>query len=113
MNESKIGCDDWMKAHITMAVALIPQILSVYPILFVFDDFRITKEADCFAAKGHLFDHTAKIGKLPRLPSFVTLLMMPVLFNGKVQYISVPVAHRMWTKEKTKLAIAFAGHKGV
>ena len=40
-------------------------ILSDYLILFVFDDFLITKEGDCFEAKGHhLFDHTAKIGKI-------------------------------------------------
>ena len=85
-----------------MAVALIPQFLSGYPILFVFDDSRITKEGDCFEAKGHLFDHTAKIGKLPRRPRFVTLLMMvPVLLNGKVQYISVSVAHEV--SEKTNI----------
>ena len=62
LNESKIGCDDWMKALVTMAVALIPEFLSNYPILFVFDDSRITKEDDCFEAKGHLFDQTAKNG---------------------------------------------------
>ena len=62
MNASKIGCDDWMKALVTMAGALIPEFLSDYPILFVFDDSRITKEGDCFEAKRHLFDHTAKNG---------------------------------------------------
>ena len=62
MNESKINCDDWMKTLVTMAVALIPQCLSDYPILFVFDDSLVEKEGDCFEAKAHLFDHTAKNG---------------------------------------------------
>ena len=106
MNESKIGCDDWMKTLVTMAVAMIPQHLSDYPILFVFDDSLITKEGDCFEAKRHLFHHTAKNGSNYPGSSFVTLLIMvPVLLNGTVQNISVPVAHRMWTKENTKLEI--------
>ena len=104
LNKSKIGCDDWMKALVTLAVALIPQCLSNYPFLFVFDDSRITKEGDCFEAKRHLFHHTAKNGSNYPGSSFVTLLIMvPVLLNGKVQYISVPVAHRMWTKDQKKL----------
>ena len=108
MNESKIGCDDWMKTLVTMAVAMIPQHLSDYPILFVFDDSLIEKEGDSFEAKRHLFDHTAKNGSnYLDGHCFVTLLIMvPVLLGGKVEYISVPVAHRMWTGEQTKLEIA-------
>lgn len=116
VNESKITCDHWMKSLVSMSVGLIPQQLSAYPILFVFDDSLIEKEGDCFEAKARLFDHTAKNGSnYLNGHCFVTLLIMvPVLQGGKVAYISVPVAHRMWTREQTKLEIgAFAGHEGV
>ena len=51
--------------------------------------------------------YSEKRKQLPRRPSFVILLIMvPVLLNGKDQYISVPVAHKIWIKNQTKLAIA-------
>ena len=108
MNESNINCDDWMRNLIALAISLIPESLAAYPILFAFDDSLVEKEGDCFEAKDHLFDHSAKKGNnYLDGHCFVTLLMLvPVWFGGKVEYVSVPVAHRMWTGEKTKLEIA-------
>ena len=74
-----------------MDVAMISEFLSDYPILFLFDDSCITKEGDCFEAKGHLFDHTVKNGSnyLDGHRLVKLLKMVPVLLDGKVQYISV------------------------
>ena len=108
MNESNINIDDWMKDLVVMATNLIPEKLASYPIIFAFDDSLVEKEGDCFEAKERLFDHTAKNGSnYLNGHCFVSLLMMvPVMFYGTVKYVSVPIAHRMWTGEKTKLEIA-------
>ena len=38
---------------------------------------------------------------------FVSIMLsVPVLDRGTIQYLSFPVGYRMWTKEKTKLAMA-------
>ena len=108
LNESQIECDDWMRTLVVLALTMIPANLANYPILFSFDDSLVEKEGDCFEAKERLFDHTAKNGSnYLNGHCFVTLLMLvPIWFCGKVQYVSVPLAHRMWTGEKTKLEIA-------
>jgi len=97
-----------MREIVTMATMMIPEKLADYPILFAIDDSLVEKEGDCFEAKEHLFDHTAR-NESSYIDGhcFVSLLMMvPVQFFGKVTYVSIPVAHRMWTGETTKLQIA-------
>ena len=34
------------------------------------------------------------------------MLSIPIFDNGVIRYLSFPVGYRMWTKEKTKLAMA-------
>ena len=41
-----------------------------------------------------------------KLLDHLIMLSIPVFDQGKIRYLSIPVGYRMWTKEKTKLAMA-------
>ena len=108
INDANINHDDLMKQIVTTAVNMIPAALSNYPLMFAVDDTVVEKEGDTFEEKRRLFDHTAKNGSnYLNGHCYVSLIMMvPIMFFGTIKYISVPVAHRMWTGEKSKLEIA-------
>ena len=62
MNESRIKCDIGMRDIVVMAIAMIPETLSSYPIFFAYDDFLTWKEGNCFEAKERRYA-PAKNGK--------------------------------------------------
>lgn len=108
LNESKIDIDSWMCALIRIALSVMPEKNSSQPIILSIDDTMIEKSGKKFEHCEILFDHAAHNGSLYlNGHCFVSLMVsVPVQDGDKIRYLSVPVGYRMWTKEKSKLAIA-------
>ena len=107
LNESKIDIDTWMEALILMAISIIPKELSQQLLVLSIDDTMVEKFGDKFECREKLFDHAAHHGSLYlKGHCFVSLMIsVPIIEKGTIRYISIPVGYRMWTKEKTKLAM--------
>ena len=90
LNESRIDLSQWMKNMVRTALSLIPEKLLNHLII------------------AKLFDHAGHNGSnYLNGHCFVSIMMsIPVFDNGVIRYLSFPVGYRMWTKEKTKLAMA-------
>ncbi|MBQ2175448.1 MAG: transposase [Alphaproteobacteria bacterium] len=108
LNESKIDIDKWMQNMIKVALSVVPKELSRWLIILSIDDTMVEKYGEHFENRGLLFDHAKHNGSnYLNGHCFVSLMMsIPVFDNGKIRYLSFPVGYRMWTKEKTKLAMA-------
>ena len=108
LNESKSDIDRWMQNMVKVALAVIPKKLYKWLILLSIDDTMVEKYGEHFENRSLLFDHAGHNGSnYLNGHCFVSLMMsIPVFDNGKIRYVSFPVGYRMWTKEKTKLAMA-------
>ena len=108
LNESKLDIDDWLLTMVHTAVSLIPDCLKEQPVIFSMDDTMAEKTGEHFEYCSVLFDHAAHNGSsYLNGHCFVSLMIsVPVMENGKIRYLSVPVGYRMWTKEETKLKMA-------
>ena len=97
-----------MCALIRTALSVIPEKDSSQPIILSIDDTMIEKSGEKFEYCEILFDHAAHNGSLYlNGHCFVSLMVsVPVQDGDKIRYLSVPVGYRMWTKERSKLAIA-------
>ena len=108
LNESRLDIDDWLLTMVHTAVSVIPDCLKEQPVIFSTDDTMAEKTGEHFEYCSVLFDHAAHNGSLYlNGHCFVSLMVsVPVIENGKIRYLSVPVGYRMWTKEESKLKIA-------
>ncbi|MDE5753807.1 MAG: transposase [Oscillospiraceae bacterium] len=108
LNESALDIDDWTSAMMRLAISLIPKALKEQPIILSVDDTVTEKYGEHFEYCSVLFDHAAHHGSLYlNGHCFVGLMIsVPVMENGIIKYLSVPVGYRMWTKEETKLEMA-------
>lgn len=108
LNESRIDLTDWLKNIVNMALSIIPLKLKEQPIILSVDDTMVEKYGEKFENSELLFDHAKHNGSnYLKGHCFVSLMLsIPVLENNQIRYISFPVGYRMWTKEKTKLAMA-------
>lgn len=108
LNNSKIDLNDWRKALIHAALAVIPEELRSLAVVLAIDDTLIEKDGTSFDHYSTLFDHTAKNGSnYLKGHCFVSIVLnVPVIENGKKKYLSIPIGYRMWDKEQTKLEIA-------
>ena len=107
LNESKIDLSKWMKKMVKMALSVIPEKLSDHLIILSIDDTMVEKYGEHFENRELLFDHAGHNGSnYLNGHCFVSLMLsIPIFDNGTIRYISFPVGYRMWTKEKTKLAM--------
>jgi len=107
LNESKIDLSKWMKNMIRIALSVIPEKLSDYMIILSIDDTMVEKYGEHFENRELLFDHAGHNGSnYLNGHCFVSIMLsIPIYDKGKVRYISFPVGYRMWTKDKTKLAM--------
>ena len=108
LNESKINLSEWMKNMVRMALSLIPDKLLEQLIILSIDDTMAEKYGEHFENRAKLFDHAGHNGSnYLNGHCFVSIMLsIPVLDNNVIRYLSFPVGYRMWTKEKTKLAMA-------
>ncbi len=108
LNESRLDIDDWLLKMVHTAVSLIPDCLKEQPVILSADDTMTEKSGEQFEYCSVLFDHAAHNGSsYLNGHCFVSLMIsVPVMENGVIQYISIPVGYRMWTKEETKLKMA-------
>ena len=92
LNESRIDLSQWMKNMVRIALSLIPDKL--------FEQLILNRTK--------LFDHAGHNGSnYLNGHCFVSIMLsVPVLDRGTIRYLSFPVGYRMWTKERTKLAMA-------
>ena len=107
LNKSKIDLSKWMKNMVKMALSVIPEKLSDHLIILSIDDTMVEKYGEHFENRELLFDHAGHNGSnYLNGHCFVSLMLsIPIFDNGTIRYISFPVGYRMWTKEKTKLAM--------
>ena len=107
LNESKIDLSKWMKNLVKMALSVIPEKLFDNLIILSIDDTMVEKYGEHFENRELLFDHAGHNGSnYLNGHCFVSLMLsIPISDKGTVRYISFPVGYRMWTKDKTKLAM--------
>ena len=105
LNEGRIALSDWMKQLLRMALSLLPAEEFSAPILAV-DDTLVEKFGEKFEHRSKLYNHAAHNGaKYLNGHCFVSLLLsVPLRTAG--QYLSFPVAYRMWTKAQSKPEMA-------
>ncbi len=108
LNKSKLNIDDWLLKMVHTAASLIPDCLKEHPVILSADDTMTEKSGEQFEYCSVLFDHAVHNGSsYLNGHCFVSLMIsVPVMENGVIQYISIPVGYRMWTKEETKLKMA-------
>lgn len=108
LNESKINLSQWMKNMVRTALSLIPETLLKEMIILSIDDTMVEKYGEHFENRELLFDHARHNGSnYLNGHCFVSVMLsIPVFDNGVIRYLSFPIGYRMWTKEKTKLAMA-------
>ena len=108
LNESRIDLSQWMKNMVRIALSLIPDKLFEQLIILSIDDTMAEKYGEHFENRTKLFDHAGHNGSnYLNGHCFVSIMLsVPVLDGGTIRYLSFPVGYRMWTKEKTKLAMA-------
>ena len=107
LNESKINLSQWMKNIVRIVLTLIPEKLLDHLIILSIDDTMVEKYGEHFENREKLFDHARHNGSNYLYGHcFVSIMLsIPVYDQGKIRYLSIPVGYRMWTKEKTKLAM--------
>ena len=109
LEESKLYVDDWPLKLLDLIISA--GIIAVgIPIFLIIDDTLVKKMGDHFEFKTHLYNHAAKDGNCYLDGHcFVSLvILLPIIWNGSVKYIRIPLCHRMWIKEDevTKLQMA-------
>ena len=107
LNESKIDLSKWMKNLVKMALSVIPEKLYDKLLILSIDDTMVEKYGEHFENRELLFDHAGHNGSnYLNGHCFVSIMLsIPIYDKGTVRYISFPVGYRMWTKDKTKLAM--------
>ena len=101
INESKIDLNRWEFNLIQLALQLLLENCP-YPLLLIIDDTIVTKFGKKFQMVTNLYDHSSKNNdKYVNGHCFICLILgLPVFIFGKVYYIRIPVALRMWIPEK-------------
>lgn len=98
----------WSDVTVRKVLKVIPSDLSSQPLFLSIDDTMIEKAGKHFEFSSKLFDHAAHNGSnyLNGHCMVSILLSFPVWKEGQIHYLSVPLAYRLWDKEKSKIALA-------
>lgn len=104
------SCDHsrWSDTTVSKVVKVVPDSLETQPLFLSIDDTMVEKFGKKFELCSKLFDHAAHNGSnyLNGHCMVSILLSFPVLKDGQIQYLSVPLGYRLWDKEKSKLETA-------
>ena len=108
LKTDKLDHQSWRDVTLSKALKVVPKQLAVQPLFLSIDDTMVEKEGEKFELRSKLFDHAAHNGSnyLNGHCMVSILLSFPVLADGSIRYISVPLGYRLWDKKQTKLEIA-------
>lgn len=103
-----LNLDSWRNVTLSKALKTVPDPLNGQPLFISIDDTMVEKEGKKFDLRSRLFDHAAHNGSnyLNGHCMVSILLSFPVLADGSIRYLSVPLGYRLWDKTQTKLEIA-------
>ena len=108
LKTDRLDHQSWRDVTLSKALKVVPKQLAVQPLFLSIDDTMVEKEGEKFELRSKLFDHAAHNGSnyLNGHCMVSILLSFPVLADGSIRYISVPLGYRLWDKKQTKLEIA-------
>lgn len=109
LSYTKFSVESLMFGTVKIALSLIPEeIKTKITIFLITDDTLQAKFGDKFDCYAKLFDHTKHDGTCYlNGHCFVSLVIsIPILFLGKIRYITLPVGYKLYDKSETKLEMA-------
>ena len=108
LKTDRLDHESWRNVTLSKALKAVPGRLAAQPLFLSIDDTMVEKEGDKFELRSRLFDHAAHNGSnyLNGHCMVSILLSFPVLEDGFIRYLSVPLGYRLWDKKQTKLEIA-------
>ncbi len=98
----------WRDVTVSKALKAVPAQLEPQPLFLSIDDTMVEKKGEKFELRSKLFDHAAHNGSnyLNGHCMVSILLSFPVMADGSIRYLSVPLGYQLWDKKQTKLEIA-------
>ena len=108
LKTDRLNHESWRDVTLSRALKAVPGQLAAQPLFLSIDDTMVEKEGKKFELASKLFDHAAHNGSnyLNGHCMVSILLSFPVLADGSIRYLSVPLGYRLWDKKQTKLEIA-------
>lgn len=109
LSYTNFSAESLMLTTVKIALSLIPEELkSKVTVFLITDDTLQAKFGDKFDCYSKLFDHTKHEGTcFLNGHCFVSLVIsIPILFCGKIKYLTLPVGYKLYDKSETKLEIA-------
>ena len=108
LKNEKVDHNKWSNITLQKALSLRSPDLYTQPLLLSIDDTLIEKFGENFAHCSTLYDHASHNGSnyLNGHCMVSLLLSVPILENENIHYLSLPLAHRIWDKTKSKLCLA-------
>ena len=105
---AKADYSKFMNVTVSMALKLIPEMLSSQPVFLCMDDTMVSKFGKKFEDVSKFFDHVAHNGSnyLNGYCFVSVMLCVPVWDKSRIHYLSVPLGYRMWQKKESKLELA-------
>lgn len=113
LKTDRLDHESWRNVTLSKALKAVPVHLAAQPLFLSIDDTMVEKEGDKFELRSRLFDHAAHNGSnyLDGHCMVSILLSFPVMNDGSIFYLSVPLGYRLWDKKQTKLEIAAGTHR--
>ena len=108
LKTDRLDHESWRNVTLSKALKAVPVHLAAQPLFLSIDDTMVEKEGDKFELRSRLFDHAAHNGSnyLDGHCMVSILLSFPVLADGSIRCLSVPLGYQLWDKKQTKLEIA-------
>jgi hypothetical protein len=109
LSYENFSIESLMFATVKIVISLIPQELkSDITIFLITDDTLQAKFGNKFDCYRNLFDHTKQDGTsyLYGHCCVSLVISIPILFCGKLKYLTLPVGYKLYDKSETKLQIA-------
>ncbi len=108
LKTDRLNHESWRDVTVSKALSTVPDQLKGQPLFLSIDDTMVEKKGKKFELCSKLFDHAAHNGSnyLNGHCMVSILLSFPVLADGSIRYLSVPLGYRLWNKIQTKLEIA-------
>ena len=105
---AKLDYSKFMNITAKIVISLISDFYAGEPVFLLIDDTIVPKSGCKFEGVSKLFDHSYHTGsKFLNGHCFVSLsICIPVLKNGNIHYMSIPLGYKMRQKEKSKMALA-------
>jgi len=108
LKTDRLDHGSWRNVTASKALRTVPAHLESQPLFLSIDDTMVEKKGEKFELRSKLFDHAAHNGSnyLNGHCMVSILLSFPVMVDGSIRYLSVPLGYRLWDKKQTKLEIA-------